>query len=247
MITFSSTVEIILFVIEVIGCISFATSGAVTALRKKADLLGVWILTLLSVFGGGLLRDLILHNGVPHIFWDPEYLWLALISIVISTVCFVLACIPKTAKGLEHHRHDFWIYAVDAVGVSVFCVAGAKLAYNALPSTIGIFETYIFVTSLGVITGVCGGMFRDVCLGEIPTVFKKRFYMMPCLIGTAVYTVFFLNNWGDSSGIVAILIGCGTIITLRILAVIFKWNMPVAKAFNTVVDEETKEQKEKKN
>lgn len=247
MITFSSPIEIILFVIEVIGCISFATSSAITALRKKADLLGVWILTLVSVFGGGLLRDLILHHDVPHIFWDPEYLWLALISLVISTVCFVLACIPKTAKGLEHHRHDFWIYAVDAIGVSVFCVAGAKLAYSALPSSIGVFETYLFCTSLGVITGVCGGMFRDVFLGEIPMVFKKKFYMMPCIIGTAIYVVFFLNHWGDSYGIIATGIGCLVIIGLRILAIIFKWNMPVAKAFNTVVEEEAKEQKENKN
>ncbi len=240
MISFKTPIDVVLFIAEIIACISFATSGAITALRKKTDLLGVWILTLIEVFGGGLLRDLILNKGAPHIFWDPEYLWLAALVIAISTVCFVLACLPKTAKYLEDHRHAFWIYALDAIGISVFSVAGAKTAFYALPEEIGAFETYVFCVCLGVITGVGGGMFRDVFVGEIPSVFKKHFYMMPCIIGTTIYAAFLINDWGDSYGIVGVALSCAVIITLRILATLFQWNLPRAKAFNTIMEEESK-------
>ena len=240
MLNFATPIDAVLFGAEIIACISYATSGTIKALRKKADLLGVWILTLIEVFGGGLLRDLILNKCAPHIFWDPEYLWLAALSVLISTVCFILACLPKTARYLEDHRHAFWIYALDAIGISVFSVAGAKTAFYSLPDGIGIVETYIFCTCLGVITGVGGGMFRDVFVGEIPSVFKKHFYMMPCIIGTFVYVVFLINNWGDPYGIVGVALSCAVIITLRILATLFQWNLPRAKAFNTVMEEESK-------
>lgn len=240
MLNFASPIDAIIFAVEVFGCISFAVSGAITALRKKADLLGVWVLTFIAVFGGGLLRDLSLQHGAPHIFWDPEYLWLAAISLAISTVCFVLACIPKTAKTLELHRHDFWLYLLDAIGIAVFCIGGVRVSYNALPDSIGPVATYIFCTTLGVVSGVGGGMFRDVFVGEIPMMFRKKFYTMPCIIGTTVYTIFHINSIGDPYGILAIVLSVSVIVGLRILATIFKWNMPTAKAFSAVLDEETK-------
>ena len=240
MITFTSPLDIILFIIEIVACVSFATSGAITALRKKADILGVIILTLIEVFGGGLLRDLILQKGAPHIFWDPEYFILAAVTMVIAIFWFILAYFKKSAKFVEKHRHDFWIYLLDAIGIGVFCIAGVKTSLAVMDPSYQMISKIIFLTSLGVITGVCGGMFRDVFVGEIPMVFKKKFYMTPCILGTFIYVLYMLLSPDTSLEILFILLSLAVIVGLRVLAVIFQWNLPVARGYNQMVEEESK-------
>lgn len=237
MLNFESGIDIVLFIIEVIGCISFATSGAITALRKKADILGVWILTLISIFGGGLLRDLIMGQ-TPHIFWDFEYLVLALITLIISTFWFLIAYFNKTAKFIDSHRHDFWIYLIDAIGIGVFCIYGVEAASRTIPIDASLVGKYVYLISLGVITGVGGGMFRDVFIGQIPMVFRKHFYMTPCIFGSLIFSILFTL---DVNHIVSICIGVGLIVILRTLATIYKWNLPVAKAYNQLLDNEKNE------
>ncbi len=233
MFDFKSSIDVVLYVIEILGVISFATSGAITAIRKKADILGVFILTLISIFGGGLLRDLII--GIrPHIFYDQEYLFLALIGILVALAWFIVAYNKKTAPIIEKHRHDAWIFFLDAIGIGVFCVYGVQVAYNHLPTeNINIVGTYVYLTTLGVITGVCGGMFRDIFLGTIPMVFKKHFYMTPCIIGSLVYALLYTNKVNQ---FLAIFISVGLITALRTLATIYKWNLPSAKAYNELVE-----------
>ncbi|MCQ2772213.1 MAG: TRIC cation channel family protein [Bacilli bacterium] len=241
--TFSSPIDIALFVIEILACISFATSGAITAIRKKADILGVTILTLIAVFGGGLMRDLFIQKGVPHIFWDPEYLLMAAVAIIIDIFWFVLAYSSKTARFVERHRHDFWIFLLDAIGIGVFCISGVRTAVVAMPADWNIVSKAVYLTITGVITGVGGGMFRDVFIGEIPMVFKKRFYMTPCILGTLIYVIYVLNASSANLDILFILVALAVIVGLRILAVVFQWNLPTAKGYNNLVEEQQKEQK----
>lgn len=238
--TFSSAIDVALFIIEIIACISFGTSGAITAIRKKADVLGVVILTLVEAFGGGLLRDLIMHKGVPHIFWDPEYLLMASVVIVVSLFWFIMAYSSKTAKFVDHHRHDFWIYLLDAIGIAVFCIAGVRTASIATPEGTNYVSQAIYLIITGVITGVGGGMFRDVFLGEIPMVFRKKFYMTPCILGTLVYVILVLIFPGSSLDILFILLALVVVVGLRILAVIYQWNLPTAKGYNLLVEEQHK-------
>ncbi len=226
---FKSTIDIVLFVIQVIGCISFSTSGSIKAIRKKTDILGIYILTLIEIFGGGLLRDLIINKESPHIFWDEEYLILAGISLVISTIWFIIGYKKSTAFLIEKKRHDFWIYLFDALGTSAFVISGCQLTYSLCDQSLSIFSKAIFVISLGVITGIGGGIFRDVFCGDIPTVFKKHFYMTPCILGATLYALLLIY---DVNSIFSILISMSLIIILRILATIFKWNLPSCKGYN---------------
>lgn len=232
MLHFKNNIEILLFIIELFGCVSFATSGAIKAIRKNADYLGVLILTLIETFGGGLLRDLIINQYPPKIFWHNEYLVLALFSFIVATFWFLVGYFNKTASIIDSHRHDLWIYLLDAFGIAVFCIYGVQAAnasLNEVPlkdaSELG---NYIYIISLGVITGVGGGMFRDVFVGEIPMVFRKHFYITPCIIGTTVYAILFKLNVGS---LLSIFVGTSIIVLLRTFAVIFKWNLPTAKGY----------------
>ncbi len=229
---FTSTLDVIIYIIEIIGVVSFASSGAITAIRKKNDILGVWLSTSIAIFGGGLLRDLIISNGPPHIFWDLQYLVLLGISIFISSIWFIIASIKKTASFIEKHRHDFWIYGLDAIGIAVFCCTGLQVAYSNIPENITTFGRYFYLISLGVISGVGGGMFRDVFLGNIPMVFTKHFYMTPCILGTTIYALIYKR----CDDILSIVICTVIITTLRVLATIYKWNMPRANAYNELVN-----------
>jgi uncharacterized membrane protein YeiH len=231
--SFDSTIDIVLFIIQIIGCLSFSTSGAIRAIRKKTDILGVWVLTLIEIFGGGLLRDLIINKEPPHIFWDVEYLILAGISIIISTIWFLIGYFPKTANLIEKKRHDFWIYLLDALGTSAFVVCGVQLTASMTPDTFTTFGKYVYIITLGVITGIGGGIFRDVFVGDIPTVFKKHFYMTPCIIGAGIYTVFYLNSFNQYA---SIFISMGVMVTLRVLATIYRWNLPTAKGYNQLIE-----------
>jgi len=244
---FNSPIDIALFIIEIIGCISFATSGAFKAIRKKADIVGVIILTLIEVFGGGLIRDLIIGQGAPHIFWDPEYLILSAVTVVISAIWYVVAYIKKSAWFVEKHRHDFWIYALDAAGVAVFVVCGcrvadASLAASTVISPSNTFGIYSYVIALGVISGVGGGMFRDVFVNEIPMIFRKYFYIIPCVLGSAVFTVMY-RLLEERLMFLSVATGLLIIIGLRMLAIIFKWNLPPAKGYIETVQENNEPKK----
>lgn len=238
MLQFNSTIDVIIFIIEVIGCLSFATSGAITAIRKKADLIGIWILTIIETFGGGLLRDLIINQYPPKIFWDPEYLILVAFTVVVSTIWYFIAYFQKTASIIDSHRHDLWIYLLDAIGIAVFCLYGVQTACSSLEvqplDGATPFTEYFYIITLGVLTGVGGGMFRDVFIGEIPNVFRKHFYIIPCIIGTTVYALMFKANINN---VISIMVGLAIIVVLRTFAIIFKWNLPSAKGYNKLQEE----------
>ena len=239
---FNSPIDIALFIIEIIGCISFATSGAFKAIRKKADVIGVVFLTLIEVFGGGLIRDLIISQNAPHIFWDPEYLILSAISVTLSLMWFIIAYVKKSAWFIEKHRHDYWIYVLDAVGIAVFCVCGCRIANASLATqtmikSSNVLGTYSYVIALGVISGVGGGMFRDIFVNEIPMIFRKYFYIIPCIIGSAVFTIMD-KQLGEKFIILSVIVGLVIIVGLRMFAIIFKWNLPPAKGYIEALKED---------
>lgn len=234
MLNFDTSLDWIVFAIEILGVISFASSGAIVAIRKKADIVGILILTLIEVFGGGVLRDLIINKGAPHLFWDTEYFYLAGVAIIVSFIWFFIGYFKKSAGFIEKHRHDMWIYILDAVGVAIFCVSGCKTAYKGIDPKFTEFARYVFIVFLGVVSGVCGGIFRDICIGEIPKAFKKHFYITPALIGTIIYAILYVHEVNE---LLITLLCASLIIVLRIFAIIYKWNMPAAKAYNELREE----------
>ncbi|MBQ8356937.1 MAG: TRIC cation channel family protein [Clostridia bacterium] len=129
-----------------------------------------------------------------------------------------LAFIGRTAEFIRRHEHDFWLELADAIGLSVFCVSGVDVAIAT--SGTGNILLLIFC---GCITGVGGGILRDICSAEIPGLFRKHIYFIPAIGGTMLYVF----TYGILPRLVSMLISIAVIIVFRMLAHRFKWNMPV--------------------
>ncbi len=208
--------NIILNIVEYIGVISFAISGTVIAIKKKTDGVGALIFAFLTCFGGGMIRDISLGD-VPRILTVTKNYYLAIVCLLVSGVCFALAFVPKTATFLTKHSHNFAIEFTDAIGLSAFCVTGINVAID-----LG-FKNSILVIFCGCITGVGGGMLRDICSAEIPFIFRKHIYLIPTICGS----VFYVLTYNRIPRVASLLTAIAIIIGLRILAIVFKWNLPV--------------------
>ena len=227
-------VDVILNIVEYIGVISFAISGAVIAINKKADAVGAVFFALLTCFGGGLIRDIALGD-VPRILTVTSNYYLALVCIIVSLICFALAFIPKTASFITKHRHDFIIDFTDAIGLSVISVFGVDVAIE-LGHT-----NPILLIFCGCITGVGGGMLRDICSAEIPFIFRKHIYLIPTLCGAIFYTL----TYKHIHHLASLLIAIGIIIAFRVLAIKFKWNLPVPKGEGEGIKDSVSENEDK--
>lgn len=194
-------------IFEIIGTIAFAISGATTAIRREFDLFGVVVLGMITSVGGGMLRDVI-GNSAPAIFYDRTMLLLAFITSII-TFLVMYNNINLTATKYFH-----WIFTIsDAIGLAVFTVFGCQKMLPFYQPGVCVF--------FGVLTGVAGGLIRDVLAGQTPYVLSKHFYACSCIIGATIY-VFLQPHYGS----ISILAGISSIFVLRILAVKFRWNLP---------------------
>lgn len=209
--------EIFSTVIEVIGIIAFSVSGAMVAIRRKTDLFGVILLAILTAMGGGLLRDTIFSFSPPVIFGLKWYL---LLCVFVSVVVFLIArkyskTYLENETKIEHINDVF-----DALGLGIFAVMGTKVALSH-----GFREDAVITISCGVITCIGGGIIRDVLTKSIPFVLVKRIYAIAAILGSSVYYIMYLFEINDGIAIIA-----GVLVTfvLRLLAMIFKWNMPKA-------------------
>lgn len=207
----------LVLLIEIIGTVAFAISGAMTGLKKGMDVFGVAILGLTTAAGGGVIRDVILGNTPPVMFRDPIY---AVIALCTAVVVFL----PPVQRLLDrvHGLYDKLMLIMDSLGLGIFTVVGIQTAYTAMEQP-GVF-LLLFV---GVITGVGGGLMRDMFAGDMPYIFVKHFYACASLIGAVVCILL----WSVLGQMVAMLIGAATVVVLRLLAVKFRWSLPKAKCY----------------
>lgn len=200
---------------EVIGTISFAVSGAFTAIKKNMDIFGVVILGLTTAVGGGIIRDLILGITPPKTFQDPLY---AVIAIVSSIVVFVLVYMKKLEY--ENHVYELIMLVMDTIGLAAFTVVGMGVAYGQQTE----YSSFLLIF-VGVITGVGGGVMRDLFAGDRPYIFVKHVYACASIVGAVVCEIMsmaFSYTAGMVSGIIVI-------VTLRFLSAYFRWNLPKIK------------------
>ena len=209
--------EIFTTIVEVIGVIAFSVSGAMVAIRRKTDLFGVMLLAILTSMGGGLLRDTIFSFSPPAIFGLKWYL---LICVIVSIIVFLIArkyskTYLENETKIEHINDIF-----DALGLGIFAVMGTKVGIEH-----GFVNDAVITISCGVITCIGGGMIRDVLTKSIPFVLVKRIYAIAAIFGSSVYYIMYLFEINDG---IAIVSGVMVTFVLRLLAMIFKWNMPKA-------------------
>lgn len=196
-----------LFIIELIGTAAFAVSGAGLGVRKKMDVFGIIILGMSTAVGGGIIRDLILGINPPAAFQKPVY---ALLAIAVSLLIFVFR---SEINVLGDDNVPLLI--MDSMGLAVFTVVGVRAGIESGNVFLEVF--------LGVITGVGGGVLRDIFAGETPSIFVKHFYACASLIGAAA-SVFL---WPLNEDL-AMLSGSAAVLILRLAAARFRWDLPRA-------------------
>lgn len=207
------------FILESIGVIAFAVSGAMLAIDKEIDLFGVMFLALATSFGGGMLRD-VLIGRTPSFFTSHFHVACAIFTAlaVFITAAILKNKYIKNEKNVEHVNNYF-----DAVGLGIFAVLGAKICIDAG------YDSALVSISLGMITSVGGGMIRDLCLGEIPFVLKKRIYAVASLVGASLYYI--LYKFTSLPEFIPLIVGVLAVVIIRVVATVFKLNMPKAIIF----------------
>ncbi len=205
----------LIFVLELIGTIAFAVSGAVLAVRKGMDVFGVTILGLTTAVGGGAIRDLLLGNTPPLTFREPVY---ALTAIGVSLVVFLK---PVRHFLTGNHRHAAALLQLsDSLGLALFTVSGVQVAY-----LLGHSESLFLLTFVGVVTGVGGGVLRDIMAGRTPFIFVKHVYASAALAGALLCAWL----WPLIGQTAAMLAGFAVIMIIRLLSAHYRWSLPHAE------------------
>ncbi|HQV61222.1 MAG: trimeric intracellular cation channel family protein [Chitinophagaceae bacterium] len=194
-----------LHIIDILGTIAFAVSGAFLAMEKKLDPFGVLVLAFVTAIGGGTLRDILIGN-LPVSWLRNETASIVIFSAAVVTMLF----------GRYLKKFTTTLFLFDALGLGLFTLVGIKLGIEKD------FSVGICIT-LGTITACFGGVVRDVLLNNIPLLFRKEIYAMACIAGGAVYFLLReMNIDPDLSTILGILI----IFVIRIIAVRYKLFLP---------------------
>lgn len=211
-----SQLHIFIVCFEIIGTISFALSGAVTGLKKEMDIFGICVLGLTTAVGGGILRDLLLGITPPTTFRNPGYV---LIALAVSIVVFL----PGVRQLLTKNQriYELVLLVADSAGLAIFTVSGADIALSA-----GYSQNLFLVLFVAVVTGVGGGVLRDLFAGDRPYIFVKHVYACAALAGAAVYVAVRLA-FGETT--VSMLLGFTLIIAVRLCSAAFRWSLPKAK------------------
>lgn len=208
-----------LVIMEYIGIIAFAISGALEAIKHKYDLLGVIVLGIVTSTGGGVIRDLILGVSPPYSLRSGINIYLA---IIVSILVFLVNLYDKNVNRWTINRlFDRSLIVTDAVGLSVFTITGMQIAYNLHHSYSLIL--YVFV---GVITGVGGGLIRDMLTNEVPYILDRHVYASAAIIGAILFHL--LENLTGINSQVSMVFCMLVIFAIRLVSYKLKWNLPKA-------------------
>ncbi len=192
-------------IIDILGTISFAVSGAFLAMEKKLDPFGVLVLSFVTAIGGGTVRDIMIGN-LPVSWLRNETATIVIFSAAIVTMFF--------GRHLKHLTTTLFLF--DALGLGLFSVVGFKIGIQKH------FSVGVCI-AIGTITACFGGVVRDVLLNNIPLLFRKEIYALACIIGGLLY--FLLREFrldADLNTIICILV----IFFVRIVSVKYKLSLP---------------------
>lgn len=207
------TADLLFFITEMIGTVAFAISGAMIAIERKLDLFGVLFLGATTAIGGGIVRDLLLGQIPPRAFLNYVYMLTAVIS---AAVIFLLSYLNTTVDNPRPLLNDGLLNFFDAAGLGIFSVIGVQHTINA-----GFGDNVFFCVFLGMLTGVGGGMLRDVMSQTTPAVLRKHIYALASIAGALCY--YYLHPYHDG---LAILVTTVLVIVIRLLASHYKWTLP---------------------
>ena len=190
--------DMVITVMEIIGTVAFALSGSIIAARYSLDLFGVILVGCVTAVCGGMLRDIILGQLPPAVFSNK-----ALLAVAAATSLLV-----------------FIVFYFNSKSFAAFSITGMEVAFGTKNG-----ENALLVISMGVITGIGGGIVRDVLVDKIPYVLKKHIYALASIIGCIVYYIV-RQNGGKMIGM---LVAIPVMIIIRLLAARYHWKLPKIK------------------
>ncbi len=203
----------IIFAIELIGTIAFASSGAMLGIRKNLDIFGVVVLGLCVAVGGGIVRDIILGLTPPSAFRDPSYALTALVTAVLLFGIVYWKQEILTSRYME--IYETIMNYCDAAGLGIFTVLGVYTGYEQG------YRGRFFLIFLGMLTGIGGGVIRDVLADTMPFILRKHIYAVASLAGAFVCQRLIGQNL-----YLALAAGTAVVLVIRILASHYRWNLP---------------------
>ena len=204
--------DVLFAAFELIGTVAFAISGAMEGVRHRMDLFGVTMLGLVTAIGGGVLRDLVIGEIPPKVFRDSRC---AVLAMCIALAVFIVMKLSLRRKGSRLANLSEHLYFLsDTLGLAAFTVLGIESAGPTRNTGLLLF--------VGMITGVGGGVLRDVLAGSVPSIFRKHIYALASLAG-ALADVLLMRILPAE---IAMLSGFGVVALIRIAAAHYKWNLP---------------------
>ena len=192
-------------IIDILGTIAFAISGALVAMNKRMDPFGVLIIAFVTAVGGGTLRDVMI--GIEPVSWMRNMTF-----VYVITASAVFAVIFR--KRISYLRTSLFLF--DTIGIALYTVVGIETGLVA-----GLHP--IICIALGTMTACFGGVIRDMLCNEIPVIFRKEIYATACILGGLTY--FLLLQFLEDRNYLFIIAGL-VVITVRLLAVKFKISLP---------------------
>ena len=208
--------QLVFLILEMLGTITFAFSGAIVGIKKKTDIFGVSFLAITTAVGGGIIRDVIIGNVPPLIF--KNYIFVVL-AFAASIIVFLFFFITKKSYSKNRARLDSVINIFDAIGLGVFTINGMNvLLLNELEH-----NAYL-VVFVGLATGIGGGIVRDVLVNDIPFVLHEQIYAVAALFGGILYYMLYTKT--DVPYIVSMIIGIVIIIAIRLITSRFEVHLP---------------------
>lgn len=206
--------DVIVTVLEMIGTAAFAASGALTAIKRRFDLFGVIIIGITTAVGGGIMRDIVIGNHPVSAFRDPLAVGFA---AAVSVVLFLILGFTGGFGGKILKLYDGAMLLLDTIGLGIFTVTGITAAMRSGASG----NIFLMIFS-GVITGVGGGVLRDIFVNKKPEIFVGNIYACASALGAAD----FLLMYGKLSFMPACIGSLAVTFSLRLLSVRYNWNLP---------------------
>ncbi|MBL4835118.1 MAG: trimeric intracellular cation channel family protein [Pseudomonas sp.] len=195
------------YAFDLFGVAVFAITGALMAGRKSMDLFGVLVIAIVTSLGGGTLRDTILDNHPVVWIRDEIYILVAVLA-ALGTIAWV---------RLTQPIHETGLLVADAFGLAIFTVIGTQVA---LAQSVPVSAAVI----MGVMTGVAGGVIRDIICNEIPLIFHREIYATACIVGSLVYIgLYRLDTPADLDVAIAV----STVLAIRLAAI--RWHLELPR------------------
>ncbi len=192
-------------ILDILGTIAFAISGALAAIKREMDLFGIFIVAFVTALGGGILRDVFIGN--TPVWWMEHFYVIHFISISVVLAILFRNSIFFLTKSL---------FIFDTIGLAIFTISGVQIGVSAnLDPAVSVV--------LGIMTGCFGGVIRDILCNEIPIIFRKEIYALASLAGAICFIILYSFNFDKNISYISTIV---IVALIRILAIRFSISLP---------------------